>query len=240
MGIYSEADLIVPALEIISQHEDGITTADLHTELRRYLRPSGSDLNKLKNRGDDVFSQKVRNLKSHNTFEKRGLAVYVDGRFYIDTKGVALAEAGRGIMPSLTRQGFSEKQRQKAQDEGFQGIVIEEGQRDNVSSTIARRSSILRAAAIKQYADEDGSIACLVCGFRAEAVYGDEVKGLIEIHHTEPLFLSKGKIQRSSLISALQKVVPLCPNCHRTVHSTPGVVIPIEELQVRIQRTIGL
>ena len=31
--------------------------------------PSGEDLERLSNRSDDKFSQKVRNLKSHKTLE---------------------------------------------------------------------------------------------------------------------------------------------------------------------------
>jgi hypothetical protein len=43
-GIYSESDLIVPALTVIFDHPDGITTSELLTLLRRQLRPSGDDI----------------------------------------------------------------------------------------------------------------------------------------------------------------------------------------------------
>lgn len=237
---FSEADLVLPALEIIRNHENGITTGELHIFLRRALKPKGSDLLPLKNRSDDAFSQKVRNLKSHNTFEKQNLATYTSGRFYITQKGIELIEAGRGIMSSLAKQGFSEKTRQKVQDDNFDGIVIEEGKRENVTNVVYRRSSILREAALKHYSDENGSIACSACGFRAESIYGEETKGLIEIHHVEPLFLGKGRSLRKSLKIALEKVVPLCPNCHRIVHSTPGTTLTLDDLKLRIYKRIGL
>ena len=169
MVVYAEADLVVPALEEIRRHSAGITTSDLLIVLRRTLRPTGEDLILLDGRGDDRFSQKVRNLKSHNTLERKGFAYFADGKYTITTAGLKVAEAGRGVMQSLARQGFSERQRQRAQDKDFDEIVIEEGQHQTVSSRVARRSALLRKAALAHFADQTGSIACKACGFRAEA-----------------------------------------------------------------------
>ena len=45
MPIYSETDLVVPpALEINALRPDGITTAELQSELRASVLPSGDDL----------------------------------------------------------------------------------------------------------------------------------------------------------------------------------------------------
>ena len=87
MAVYSEADLVVPALEEIRQHPAGITTSDLLIALRRTLRPTGDDLLLLEGRGDDRFSQKVRNLKSHNTLERKGLADFTGGKYSITAAG---------------------------------------------------------------------------------------------------------------------------------------------------------
>jgi hypothetical protein len=87
MAVYSEADLVVPALEEIRQHPAGITTSDLLAALRRSLRPTGDDLILLDGRNDDRFSQKVRNLKSHNTLERRGLAAFANGKYGITATG---------------------------------------------------------------------------------------------------------------------------------------------------------
>jgi 5-methylcytosine-specific restriction protein A len=138
-------------------------------------------------------------------------------------------------MQSLAKQGFSERQRQRAQDRNFSEIVIEEGQHENVSTRVSRRSTLLRKAALKHFADANGSIACKACGFRAEEVYGPDTKGLIEIHHLEPLFLSGGVSRRISIRAALNKVAPLCPTCHRMVHFKPSVVMSLSELQRRIR-----
>lgn len=68
---YSEPELVLPALEVISV--GGVGTTEIIAALRDRLKPSGADLKILKNRNDDHFSQKVRNLVSHNTLEKRDL-----------------------------------------------------------------------------------------------------------------------------------------------------------------------
>jgi hypothetical protein len=72
MPTFSEPDLIIPALEIIAARPNGISTSE--------LKPSGDDLEILANRSDDKFSQKVRNLNSHGTLEKRRLAIFKGGR----------------------------------------------------------------------------------------------------------------------------------------------------------------
>ena len=53
-------------MEII-KNNPGIRTSDLIGEARRIMQPSGDDLTILENRNDDKFSQKVRNIKSHDT-----------------------------------------------------------------------------------------------------------------------------------------------------------------------------
>ena len=139
-------------------------------------------------------------------------------------------------MQSLAQQGFSERQRQRAQDKNFDDIVIEEGQHQNVSIRVARRSALLRKVALTHFADRTtGSIACKACGFRAESIYGPDSKGLIEIHHLEPLFLSGGLARSISIQTALKKVAPLCPTCHRMVHFKPGAVMSVKELFRRIK-----
>jgi len=230
MPIYSESDLIVPAVTIIAGHPNGIETSELLKMLRSQLRPSGDDLTILANRTDDKFSQKVRNLKSHETLERKGLATFANGNYYITQSGSKFASDGGEILRALQAQGFTETQKQAALDRNFQAILIEEGDRTIVSRSVVRRSSLLKQAAMKHFADKNGSIACAGCGFRAEKIYGPNALGLIEIHHTEPLFLAGRKL-RSSIDIALKNVVPLCPTCHRVVHRDPLRCMPMQELK---------
>lgn len=66
MSCYSENEIAVVALRII-RARPGIHTSELIDACRADMRPSGEDLEILDNRGDDKFSQKVRNLKSHDS-----------------------------------------------------------------------------------------------------------------------------------------------------------------------------
>lgn len=66
MSCYTEAEIAVVAIEIIRNHP-GIHTSELITEARTRMRPSGEDLEILHDRNDDKFSQKVRNIKSHDS-----------------------------------------------------------------------------------------------------------------------------------------------------------------------------
>jgi len=66
MSCYSENEIIPVVLDIIASHP-GIRTSELIAEARRIMRPSGEDLTILNDRSDDKFSQKVRNIKSHDS-----------------------------------------------------------------------------------------------------------------------------------------------------------------------------
>lgn len=75
----TENDLINPALRLLAMVENpevGLGTAELARRLREVLQPTAEDLKKLRGRNDDRLSQVIRNLVSHRTLERRGLATY--------------------------------------------------------------------------------------------------------------------------------------------------------------------
>lgn len=71
-----EADLIRPALRLIAKCPEGLSSSELRRQLRMSITASPEDLEKLKNRNDDRLSQVLRNLISHRTLERRGLATF--------------------------------------------------------------------------------------------------------------------------------------------------------------------
>ena len=87
MSNFTESELIPAAVRIILKETNGIETRDLITELRNLMIPSGEDLERLSNRSDDKFSQKVRNLKSHKTLENKGYSKFYANKFFITEKG---------------------------------------------------------------------------------------------------------------------------------------------------------
>lgn len=80
----AEKELILPTLYIIENNNGSILTSDLIQQLREIMKPKEEDIEILKNRNDDRFSQKVRNLRSHRTLENAQYASYKrenSGRF---------------------------------------------------------------------------------------------------------------------------------------------------------------
>ena len=70
--------------------------------------------------------------------------------------------------------------------------------------------------------------ACAVCGFDFGKTYGPEFAGKIEVHHLHPL----SEIREEHETDPVRDLVPVCPNCHRMLHSSPdGGVFSIEELK---------
>jgi 5-methylcytosine-specific restriction protein A len=66
----------------------------------------------------------------------------------------------------------------------------------------------------------------VVCGLEPRRVYG-EAGSIIEVHHLEPV---------SSLVEPRPydprtDLVPLCPTCHRALHTRRPIPLSIEELK---------
>jgi len=76
MAEYSEPELVIPALQFIRNNPNGVTTTEMIGNLTDALHPSGHDMDILRGRNDTHFSQKVRNLKSHNTLAKHNWVRY--------------------------------------------------------------------------------------------------------------------------------------------------------------------
>lgn len=66
---------------------------------------------------------------------------------------------------------------------------------------------------------------CLVCGFEPKLQYGP-AGSIIEVHHLEPLAL----LLEPRPYDPRLDLVPLCPNCHRAVHTRRPIPLSLEEL----------
>ena len=56
--------------------------------------------------------------------------------------------------------------------------------------------------------------SCAICDLNPRAVYG-ETGSIIEVHHIQPLASN----DKASLYDPTLDLIPLCPNCHRAVHT---------------------
>src|SRR5690606_33430786 len=112
-----ESELVLPALFCIDSAAE-ISTTDLSERLRTLLRPQGEDLEILAGRNDDKFSQKVRNLRSHETLERDGLASYESrgsqGYWHITAVGKSYLEDNRLFLEYLIEQAFPYDVQQEA------------------------------------------------------------------------------------------------------------------------------
>ena len=198
------------------------------------MKPSGEDLQILSGRADDKFSQKVRNLKAHSTFERFGYAEYKggprDGFVEITNDGKLHLKENQDILKYLLINDFTytdltenlrkvEANQNKKKIQTFdENIIIQEGTKRLTEVAVYERSTTLRNYAIS-YFTKDDSISCNCCSFNFGDFYGNDIgKGFIEIHHTKPIFKYEDEDIENTLSKAVQNLTPVCSNCHRMIH----------------------
>ena len=211
----------------------GITTSDLIKELTDLMHPGGEDAEILAGRSDTKFSQKVRNIVSHETLEKLGYATHQDahnGLFQITESGARHLKENTEIIEYLLSNNFSvedilnsfsdiskvEEKHKKilTYDEN---LMITEGTKRNRNVSLYERSKKLRDFAIDKY-NSKGHIKCIACFFDFHNFYGDVGKDYIEIHHIKPVFQYEDEDRNKFLKRALENLIPACSNCHRIIH----------------------
>lgn len=243
MTSISESELVLPSMMLLNRNADGMTTSDLIRDLRAVLRPSGSDLDILTDRSDDKFSQKVRNLKAHNTLVSTG---WVSEDSSAGTTRFVLTEAGRQYcqehineLDALASFSFEEAQTEWTElDRGTEIVVLDErvireGELSTRTVEYRKRSSKLRSEAIEHYAI-NGRIVCHACDFDFGLAYGDLGRRYIQIHHLKPISFMKG--EALNMNEALERVRPLCANCHQMVHrENPPVEIDALKQLLRVR-----
>jgi 5-methylcytosine-specific restriction protein A len=76
--------------------------------------------------------------------------------------------------------------------------------------------------------------ACCVCGISFDAVYGNEARGFIHVHHLRPLSGAAGEYE----VDPADDLRPVCPNCHAVIH-LGGKARSIEEVRAMLLRPSG-
>ena len=96
-------------------------------------------------------------------------------------------------------------------------------------ATLKAREEAKRSFMARKNCLELMGTACLICGFDSEKTYG--MPGIVEVHHLHPLADGGERITDPS-----KDLIPVCPNCHRILHSRDtGVYTPNE-----VRRMMGL
>lgn len=242
----TESELVLPSLYLMSLNPRGcISTSELIALLTQLLNPQGKDTMIINNRKDTFFSQKVRNLKSHNTFAKYGYAEYENGKFYITEKGRQLIENNRINLQYILLSTFSYDDIKKSLGKVYKSRastiipfeeLVAEGEAKRIVTKSYERSRKLRNVAIEHFS-HNGIIACDCCGFEFSSFYGERFgKSCIEIHHLKPVFQYASMSLVQTIDEALKNLLPVCPNCHRVIHKNhiTADMIPLFKKEIKI------
>jgi len=84
---------------------------------------------------------------------------------------------------------------------------------------------------IRRFKKSLKTFECSVCGFDFEKVYGEIGRGFVEGHHLDALGLREGNEETS-----VERVVPVCSNCHRMLHRRSPPYTPDELSNLMIGR----
>jgi predicted HNH restriction endonuclease len=241
----TESELVLPSLYLMSLSPTGtISTTELIRLLTQIMKPQGLDAQILNNRTDTYFSQKVRNLKSHDTLTKYGYALYSDGFYYITENGKQLVQNNKSSIQYILSSGFDYADVKNSLGRVYKSRtttiipyeeLISEGERKYEVTKSYERSQKLRNAAIEHFS-HNGIIVCDCCGFEFKSFYGEKFgKSCIEIHHLKPIFQYASMSIVQTIDSALRNLLPVCPNCHRVIHKNNITVdmIPLLKQEIR-------
>jgi predicted HNH restriction endonuclease len=225
-----ENELVLPSLFFMELNGDHITTEELIPRLREIMKPLGEDLEILSGRTDDKFSQKVRNLKAHNTFERLGYAEYKSGIYCLSPEGKLYLNKNRDILDYLLINDFaypdivenlkkiSDINNKKIIQVFDENLIIQEGMKEIIEKETYIRSKKLRDYSLVYY-NEHGGLNCHCWGFNFSHFYGKEIgDDFIEMHHIKPIFQYRGEDLIKTIKNAILNIVPVCSNCHRMIH----------------------
>lgn len=233
----SENQLIIPSLTVFSRCKEGTTTSELIDILTEIMQPKGKDAEIIPSRTDTYFSQKVRNLRSHSTFERDNLAEYKNGKYYITEKGLDFLE-DKYEEYEYVNSGYFDINAQKSANlnllnDNKKHFVpedeITEGKLITTVTKTRKRSAKLREYAFDYYS-KIGEIKCVACDFDFEERYGEYGRNYIEFHHINPVSVYEEDGEITNLEDARKNLVPLCSNCHKILHRNNITVEQLKEV----------
>lgn len=228
----SEQELVLPSLYFMYMKENGkITTSELIDLLTSLFHPEGLDAQILDGRNDTRFSQKVRNLKSHSTFQRYGYADNTVDGFQITPLGKQFVNAKIEMIKYLFASrdmDFVDISRvcddilnSETNREIFPLTeTIVEGRINTAREVVIyERSSQLRQLARQHFLSADGLLYCDCCHYEYTHFHSEPFnQSCIEIHHIKPLYLYEDSDIEKTFQQALNNLMPVCPNCHRLIH----------------------
>lgn len=230
MAEITESELILPTLYLLSKESNNfISTSDLIIKLTEIMHPTGIDAEILKNRKDTHFSQKVRNLKSHDTLTRKDFATYENNGYVLSETGKIYLAENLDTIKYLLDNTFDyedikseldkiENQPGKQRKRIHLIELVSEGIEQKNTTVAYKRSSNLRNYA-KDFYSKNGKLFCDCCNFDFSTAYANPYnKNCIEMHHIKPIFQYEDEDENKTIEEALKNILPVCPNCHRVIH----------------------
>lgn len=107
-------------------------------------------------------------------------------------------------------------------------LVLFEGEEEGgiLKATVLKRE---RSRKNRYLCLEHHGEVCKVCGYDPRKHFKD-IPSLIEVHHLTPL----SNIEKPKIYNPITDLVPLCPTCHRAIHSKKPVPFTVDELKERL------
>lgn len=102
MSKYEEKTIALEAVKIVEEFGE-MTMSELIAELTERMRPTGHDNKILKDRKDTYFSQKVRNLRSHNN------SIFFDNVIFDEKAGKYISKEYLKIKSQVPEEDYVEK-----------------------------------------------------------------------------------------------------------------------------------
>lgn len=153
-----------------------------------------------------------------------GFRIIATARKTTDASDEAVARISREVVVPLMAAmaeliGYDVIEEEGAEDHAVEGSIL-------VSTVLRReRNPRNRLLCIRLHGER-----CACCGFEPRTLYG-EAGGIIEVHHLEALSLLETPRPYDPAID----LAPLCPNCHRAVHTRRPVPLGLDELRALIR-----
>jgi len=119
-------------------------------------------------------------------------------------------------------------------NEYLRTFIVREGKKGTQTVTVRERCETATLRAREHY-QKNGVLRCEVCEWeKPEQGFSGTI---IEMHHRDVLADSPEEGRRLTLAEAIERLAPLCPNCHRLAHARPdGDIYSAEELKQLLRR----
>lgn len=186
------------------------TQIELHKEIQSIFDIGYNSFRQLRDEYDGFYSNK---RKGHINPERRKSRIRYKEEFENISKDDYIKQVKLLLNPNINEFSFNDEINSKNKD-------YYEGHHSQVFVNKYERNSNARKECLNYYNN-----TCYTCGYKAFDKYGKDIF-ILEVHHEKPI----SEIGEKYKVDPINDLKPLCPNCHRAIHSKK-IPYTIEELK---------